>query len=700
MFKGKILVTGSNGFVGKNLIEEFVKAGYQVAAYVRQNSDCSFLEDLGVTIIRGGLTSDDEISHACQQVDAVIHLASAMKGPWQEYEETTVKGTQRLLKYCLSSNIQKFIYISSISVYDLKQYTGQIITEDSPISTQDVSFYEKSKIQAEEIVEQFIEKGLPAVILRPGIVYGPKGSLYPSRLGFALGKNRALVIGNGTNAIPLVYVKNLIDCIKLVLESDKANGQTYQIIDDQKISQNEYLKHIKEQLNPDLSVIRINYRIMLMLNKIVDGLLSLVKKKSPFRPIYCFACKEHISYSNQKARDELNWSSKIGFEQAINETMKYHQSIKKPHSKIIDWNSLKKDIWIKQQKNVAIIGCGIIAKTHLDILKKIHNVNVVGLVDPNLDMAKQLSSEYGHINTYDSIESLLDKEKVDVVHVLTPPQTRKSISLAAIEKGCDILLEKPMALNALDATIIVQAALKKEVNITINHNHVYDPVMIRARKLINDGVLGKVINVDSWYGMNLGSNLGSRYMVAGAEHQWALQIPGKLYQNIISHPLSVLLDVLGTPEEIKTVATSSHCVKAMKTDELKSLFKSKDIIGTLHVSMAVSPRYQHLHVYGTKASLFVDFLNKTLTVHTTPKMMPKAIARALFTVKSSLIQIFATVRNFILVLMKKFTYYDGTEILIKEFYLRLDQGEEMPITVQDGILSMEVMDKIWKDIDI
>jgi hypothetical protein len=56
--------------------------------------------------------------------------------------------------------------------------------------------------------------------------------------------------------------------------------------------------------------------------------------------------------------------------------------------------------------------------------------------------------------------------------------------------------------------------------------------------------------------------------------------------------------------------------------------------------------------------------------------------------------------NMFKVLFGKFTYYDGTEILIKEFYKRVISGEPMPVTPEEGLLSMEIMDKIWKQIEV
>jgi hypothetical protein len=91
-----------------------------------------------------------------------------------------------------------------------------------------------------------------------------------------------------------------------------------------------------------------------------------------------------------------------------------------------------------------------------------------------------------------------------------------------------------MALNATDAAAIVAIAKCHGVQVCIGHNHVFDPPMIEARKLIADGALGEILYAESWYGVNLGANLSARYMIPGAENHWTMQLPGKLYQNYIS----------------------------------------------------------------------------------------------------------------------------------------------------------------------
>lgn len=145
--------------------------------------------------------------------------------------------------------------------------------------------------------------------------------------------------------------------------------------------------------------------------------------------------------------------------------------------------------------------------------------------------------------------------------------------------------------------------------------------------------------------------------------------------------------------------TSKHgIVKAMDNDELRVMFKCNDKLGLVSVSLAVSPRYQFLNIYGTEASLFLDFLNKTLIKQGYVKGIPKSISRCLVNISSAKKILTATIRNAQDFIRRRFTPYDGMEILIREFYRSITEGTKVPVSGEEGINSMRIMDKIWSQI--
>jgi nucleoside-diphosphate-sugar epimerase/predicted dehydrogenase len=699
--KQKILITGAAGFVGRHLVKSLREHDYEVIAMVRENTDTAFLKALGVWIVKGDLRNQASLQQVFREsYDGIVHVATTMKGPWEEYWEGTVQGTRRLVELAAEKDVKKFVFLSSISVYDLSSLHGSCIDENTPLMPETCAdYYEKSKILAEKEVKKFFTSAMTCTILRPGAVYGPGGAVFVSRLGFSAGKT-FVVIGNGENRIPLVYVGNLVEAIRLTLESDWAQGEIFNIIDDPSISQNRYLQAIKSQAKPWLRIVRVPYPVAIMLTEMLNIFLKIVKQSSPLRRPYLYTCSHQLEYSTAKAKQKLAWKPKYVAEEALAQTVHWLAE-SRLNPKIVDAKRHRRPITLQRPVRVGLIGCGVIATTHLDILKTIANVEIVGLCDTNLQAAEALSLQHGSIPPFKTPEEMFRQQKIDVVHILTPPQSRKALVEIAARHKAHIFLEKPMAFNAADAAAIVAIAKCHGVQVCIGHNHVFDPPMIEARKLIADGALGEVLYAESWYGVNLGANLDARYMIPGAENHWTMQLPGKLYQNYISHPLSVLTDVIGSPLEVESHTIAGKVVKSMKNDELKVFLKTKTgKIGLLTISFAVNPRYQFLHVYGTNMCLYVDFLNKTLIKHATPKGIPKSISRAMMSLTSGRVMITSTMTNAAKVLLKRFTYYDGMEILIKEFYIRLTEGGPMPISAEEGLESMEIMDKVWSRIGL
>ena len=294
------------------------------------------------------------------------------------------------------------------------------------------SYYEKSKILAEEEVKKFFTSAMTCTILRPGVVYGPSGELFVSRLGFGAGR-AFFMIGNGENRIPLVYVGNLVEAIRLTLESDQMRGEIFNIVDDQSISQNRYLNAIKIQAKPRLGIIHIPYPIAVMLTEILNFFLKILKQSSPFRRPYLYACSHQLEYSTTKAKQRLGWKPQYSADEALAQTVHWLAE-SRFNPKIVDAKKNRRPITLQRPVRVGIIGCGVIATTHLDILKTISNLEIVGLCDNNFKRRKPCHCNMV-LSAVKTPEEMFSQQKIDVVHILTPPQSRKELVKSLLGKG-------------------------------------------------------------------------------------------------------------------------------------------------------------------------------------------------------------------------------------------------------------------------
>ena len=185
----KILFTGATGFIG-SYTAYALKEAFQceIIAPVRKINgykNTNVLSEKGIILKVGNFYEKDFINSIFQnnKIDYVIHLASlrgAGKGTWEDYLKINVKGTEYLLDSAYQNGIKRFIYCSSVGVWGT--IPKKIPPDESTPYVGD-SFYHKSKIESEKIVNNYIAKGLDAIMIRPTITYGMGDDGFPNTLG-------------------------------------------------------------------------------------------------------------------------------------------------------------------------------------------------------------------------------------------------------------------------------------------------------------------------------------------------------------------------------------------------------------------------------------------------------------------------------------------------------------------------------------
>jgi len=135
---------------------------------------------------------------------------------------------------------------------------------------------------------------------------------------------------------------------------------------------------------------------------------------------------------------------------------------------------------------VGIIGCGGIAPLHINVYKRLKNVDVVGLCDLNLERAKNLAQKFHVDNTFTNYWDLFAKD-LDLVDICTPVSTHAKIVSDAAEAVPAILVEKPMALNLSECDEIIHAINKHGRKLCIGQNQIFSPLVQKAKSMVNSG---------------------------------------------------------------------------------------------------------------------------------------------------------------------------------------------------------------------
>ena len=200
----RILVLGATGFIGKELVRQLVAADHSVRMLAR--SAASLPPDMSTVAVEcqvGDLMNRADLRRAMEGIDCVFHLARANVKSWADYREFEIEPTRQVAECALEAGVKRFIYTGTIDSYYAGRRAGTI-TEQTPLDPkiEHRNLYARAKAASEELLLAMRrERGLPLVILRPGIVIGRGGS--PFHWGVGMWWNDAVcqIWGDGPQQV-------------------------------------------------------------------------------------------------------------------------------------------------------------------------------------------------------------------------------------------------------------------------------------------------------------------------------------------------------------------------------------------------------------------------------------------------------------------------------------------------------------------
>ncbi|PSO49421.1 MAG: epimerase [Cyanobacteria bacterium SW_9_44_58] len=170
----KVLVTGANGFTGSHLVRELENRGYQVVGFVRPSSDLSRLENCSLALVKGDLCDRAILEKAMSGVDWVFHTAAYVELGLVNAEamsRVNIEGTQTVMEAAQAMGVSKIVYCSTIGV--LGDTQGRVVDETFTREQEGFSSaYDWTKYEAQAIVDQMAQQGLPVVSVLPSGILG------------------------------------------------------------------------------------------------------------------------------------------------------------------------------------------------------------------------------------------------------------------------------------------------------------------------------------------------------------------------------------------------------------------------------------------------------------------------------------------------------------------------------------------------
>jgi predicted dehydrogenase/nucleoside-diphosphate-sugar epimerase len=266
----KVLVTGATGFLGGRLVEKLVlEFNAKVKTLVRNFSRASRIARFPIEMVYGDIDNDDAIDRAVQECEIVFHCAHDFSNP-----QKNIIGTKLLAEACLRHKVNRFVYVSSFSVYE--PFQDGDLDESSPMLPCNWEYTNNKRYIEQELLIYAHEKGLPVVILQPTIVYGPFSRTWTDEIVLLLRTGRVVLPDNGDGLCNAVYVDDVVNGLILAaIASDNVIGERFLISSEQPITWLEFFTAYEKILNVKSVILMPIEKILQLISKRPDVLLEV-----------------------------------------------------------------------------------------------------------------------------------------------------------------------------------------------------------------------------------------------------------------------------------------------------------------------------------------------------------------------------------------------------------------------------------------
>jgi nucleoside-diphosphate-sugar epimerase len=326
----RILITGCSGFIGSNVVERLLELGFaNLRCFVRPSSRLERLKEVlgrfsverNVEVVTGDLLSQTHCRDAAEGVSVVYHLAAGIEKSFAGAFMNSALATRNLLDAFLERNLTKrFVNVSSFAVYsNLSLKRNGLLDETCPLEAvpqERFDAYGFGKLKQEEIVREYGSRHkLPYVILRPGYVFGPGKQELSSRIGIKT--FGPFIQVNGSNRLPLTFVKNCAEAIVLAGLRPGIDGEVFNIVDDELVTARQFLQACKR--TTCFRSIRVPYWLAYGACFIWEKYSKWSNRQLPpvFNTRRCAAEWKSQRYSNEKLKERVGWRPRVPVKQAM-----------------------------------------------------------------------------------------------------------------------------------------------------------------------------------------------------------------------------------------------------------------------------------------------------------------------------------------------------------------------------------------------
>jgi UDP-N-acetylglucosamine 3-dehydrogenase len=243
----------------------------------------------------------------------------------------------------------------------------------------------------------------------------------------------------------------------------------------------------------------------------------------------------------------------------------------------------------------AVIGVGMMGRNHVRVYAQMGESVLVAAADADVAALESVARTY-KVNIYTDYQEMLDKEKPDLVSVAVPTRLHREVSIAAMERGVHVFLEKPIAASVAEGQDIAECAHRTGAKLTVGHIERFNPAVIELKKQLDAGQLGRIFQI---HARRVGP-FPPRVEDVG------------VVIDLATHELNLLEYLTGSRVE-SVYADIEREIHAQHEDLLTGILKFKDgTVGILDINWLTPTKIRELSLIGERGMFSVNYLTQDL----------------------------------------------------------------------------------------
>jgi predicted dehydrogenase/nucleoside-diphosphate-sugar epimerase len=312
---------------------------------------------------------------------------------------------------------------------------------------------------------------------------------------------------------------------------------------------------------------------------------------------------------------------------------------------------------------------------HIRALQTLPHIRIVGIADTSFERARAVARRFAIPGVFTSLFAMRSAQP-DVVHVLTPPASHVQLAIEALEMGCDVLVEKPMATSREECDEMIDAARRTGRTLSVNHSAKEDPIVVEALEQLRRGACGDVLAVDFYR--------TSEYpLYAGGVLPPAFRQGGYPFRDMGVHALSLMEAFLGSIQDLDVRYRSTGKDPNVFFDEWRGTVACARGRGGFYLSWSARPIRNELFVRGTAGDMHIDCFLQTCTV-SRPLPGPKAITSAINALTRATHTVYDVPRNMVRFASGSLRLSPGIHAGVLKFHDALARRVIPPVTADQG----------------